>query len=223
MGLCCPYIIYDKDPPRCSPEAQIDIISIAKWFGEEWFTYIRVFGSTVPSHVLPLYIPDKLLAREIAYQTCSEGGLTKDLKNKKKAIWPPFPVTCGAFSLFDVGHTFGEVENVTCLQLFKLPPRPFDPNKVAQEFTTSVRISVFSGQKDLFDDLFQGKNSLKQVLQEAQSRLSPDHLRKFTLYRERRLANIPLERLRVATREPTPSISLSEHSSSSRSNSSAIK
>ena len=108
-------IIYDKDPPRCSPEAQIDITHITRWFGEEWFTYIRVFGSTVPAHVLPLYIPDKLLAQEIAYQTCSEGGLTKDLKNKKKAIWPQFPVTCGAFSLFDVGHAFGEVENVTCL------------------------------------------------------------------------------------------------------------
>ena len=60
-------IMYDEDPPRCSPEAQIDIIPVARWFGEEWFTYIRVFGSTVPPHVLPLYIPYKLLAREIAY------------------------------------------------------------------------------------------------------------------------------------------------------------
>ena len=123
-------------------------------FGEEWFTYIRVFGSTVPPHVLPLYVPNKLLAREIAYQTCSKGGLTKDLKDKKKAIWPQFPITFGAFSLFDVGHAFGEVENVTCLQLFKFPARPFDPNDVPQEFTTNIKIRVFSGKKDLFDDLF---------------------------------------------------------------------
>ena len=86
-GLILPLyrMMYNEDPPRCSPEAQIDIIPIARWFGEEWFTYIRVFGSTVPPHVLPLYIPDKLLAREIAYQTCSEGGLTKYLKDKKTA------------------------------------------------------------------------------------------------------------------------------------------
>ena len=212
-------IMYDKDPPRCSLEAQIDIIPIARWFGEEWFTYIRVFGSTVPPHVLPLYVPDKLLAREIAYQTCSEGSLTKDLKDKKKAIWPQFPVACGVFSLFDVGHAFDEVENVTCLQLFKFSSRPFDPNKVAQEFTTNVKIRVFSGKKDLFDDLFQSKISLKEILQEAKSRLSSGDLQKFTLYRERRLASIPLEKLRIPTREPTPSISLSENTNTSRSKS----
>ena len=103
---------------------------------------------------------------EIAYQTCTEGGLTKELKAKKKAIWPQFPVACGGFSLFDVGHAFGEVENVTCLQLFKFPARPFDLNNVAQEFTTNVKIRVFSGKKDLFDDLFQSKSSLKEILQE---------------------------------------------------------
>jgi len=153
-------MMYDEDPARCSPEAQIDIIPITRWFGEEWFTYIRVFGSTVPPHVLPLYIPDKLLAREIAYQTYSEGSLTKDLKDKKKAIWPQFPVACGAFSLFDVGHAFTEVENVTCLQLFKFPARPFDPNNVAKDFTTNVKIKVFVGKKDLFDDLFESRSSL---------------------------------------------------------------
>jgi len=161
-------MLYDKDPPRCSPEAQIDIIPIARWFGEEWFTYVRVFGSTVPPHVLPLYIPDKLLAREIAYQTYSEGGLTKDLKDKEKVIWPQFPVACGAFSLFDVGHAFTEVQNMMCLQLFKFRGRPFDPNEVAQSFTTTVKIKVFFGKKDLFDDIFQNKSSLQEILREAQ-------------------------------------------------------
>ena len=79
-------MLYDKDPPRCSPAVEVDILPIARWFGEEFFTYVRVFGSTAPPHVLPLYIPDKLLAREISYQTCGEGGLTKYLKDKNKAI-----------------------------------------------------------------------------------------------------------------------------------------
>ena len=212
-------MIYDKDPPRCSPEAQIDIIPIARWFGEELFTYIRVFGSTVPPHVLPLYIPDKLLAREIAYQTCSERGLTKYLKDKMKAIWPQFPVDCGAFSLFDVGHAFAEIQNITCLQLFKITARPFDLNEIAQNFTTTVKVKVFFGKKDLFDDFFQNKSSLQEILREAQSQLSPEDFQKFTIYREKILATIPLEKLRLPTREPTPSISLSWNSSSSRSKS----
>ncbi len=178
-----------------------------------------MFGSTVPPHVLPLYIRDKLLAREIAYQTCSEDGLTKDLKEKKKAIWPQFPVACGAFSLFDVGHTFTEVENVTFLQLFKFPSRPFDPSNVAQDFTTNVKIKVFVRKKDLFDDLFQSRSSLQEILWEARSKLSPDDLQRFMLYRERRLANVPLEKLRLPAREPTPSVSLSGNSSTSKSKS----
>ena len=196
-GIMLPLYImlYDKYPMRCSPEADVEILPITRWFREEFFTYVRVFGSSAPPHVLPLYIPNKLLAREISYQTCGEGGLTKDLKEKKKAIWPQFPVACGAFSLFDVGHTFTKVENVTCLQLFKFPARPFDPNDVAQEFTTNVKIKVFSRKKDLFDDLFHSRSSLQEIFREARSRFSPDDLQRFMLYRERRLASVPLEKL----------------------------
>ena len=116
---------------------------------------MRVFGSFASLHVLPLYVPDKLIAREIAYQTCGDGGLTKELKDKKKAIWPQFPVSCGAFSLFDVGHAFKEVSNVTCLKLFKFPRRLFDPYGIVKDFTTVVKVRVFSGEEDLFDDMFQ--------------------------------------------------------------------
>jgi len=166
-----------------------------------------------------LYIPDKLLAREIAYQTCSEGGLTKELKDKKKGTWPQFRVACGAFSLFDVGHAFAEVENGTCLQLFKFPAMPFDPNEVAQSFTTNVKIKTFVGKKDLFHDLFQNKSSLQAILREAQARLSPDDFQRFKVYREKRLASIPLEKLQLPTRETTPSVSLSENASTSGSKS----
>jgi len=53
---------------RVSKEASIDLTSIGSWFAEELFTYTRVYGSIIDPHVLPLYVPDKLLAREIAYQ-----------------------------------------------------------------------------------------------------------------------------------------------------------
>ena len=50
-------------------------------------------------------------------------------------------------------------------------------------------------------------------MREAQSRLSPDDLQRFMVYRERRLASVPLEKLQLPAREPTPSISLSGNSS----------
>ena len=61
--------IFCSKAPRLSNEANRDLKPLGKWFGEESFTYIRVFGILSSLHVLPLFVPDKILAREIAYQT----------------------------------------------------------------------------------------------------------------------------------------------------------
>ena len=68
-------MIFNEKDPRVSKEASTDIISIVRWFTEEIFTHIRVFGSYASPHGLPYYVPNKLLAREIAYQLAN--GITK--------------------------------------------------------------------------------------------------------------------------------------------------
>lgn len=60
--------IFNKPAPQLSDEISIDLTSIGNWFVEEIFTYVKLFGSTIDPYVLPLYIPDKLLAKEIIYQ-----------------------------------------------------------------------------------------------------------------------------------------------------------
>ena len=75
--------IFNKPTPKISYQAAIDLTSIGSWFGEEKFTLIRIFGSQAKPHILPLYIPDKLLAREISYQIISD-GVTQTLKKNKK-------------------------------------------------------------------------------------------------------------------------------------------
>jgi len=79
-------MLYNKNAPRFSHETEIDILLVGRWFEEEFLTYIRVFGSISSPHVLPLYVPDNLVACEIAYQTYGVGGMSKELKDKKKAI-----------------------------------------------------------------------------------------------------------------------------------------
>ena len=78
-------VVFDKRTPRLSDEAKIYFIPIGRWFGEDIFTYVRFYGSLAPPHVLPLYVLDKLLAREIAYQTVGD-GLKKTLKKAKKYL-----------------------------------------------------------------------------------------------------------------------------------------
>jgi len=80
-------MLYNKDTTRFSPKEEVDLLPIRIWFGEEFFTYVRVFQSIASPHVLTLYVLDNLLAQEIAYQTCEVGGMRKELKDKKKAIW----------------------------------------------------------------------------------------------------------------------------------------
>jgi len=82
-----------------------------------------VFARISSSHVLPFYVHDKLMLREIAYQTCGIEGMKKVLKDFKMAIRPQFPLVYGVFALFDLGHAFKEVGNMLFLQLPMFPGR----------------------------------------------------------------------------------------------------
>jgi len=95
---------------------------------------------------------------------------------------------------------------------------------VAKNFTTAVKIKVFSGEDDLFDDIFQQKSTLEEIMHAAQIQFSPEEFQQFKIYRERRLASIPLEKLRLEpAREPTPSVSLSGSSGTNGSKSKSGK
>ena len=77
------YSIFDKPTLRISLEAEKNLTAVGSWFGEEKFTYIRIFGSNTKPHVFPLYVPYKVLARELAYEIIVD-GTSKTLKNSKK-------------------------------------------------------------------------------------------------------------------------------------------
>ena len=94
------------------------------------------------------------MSREIASHTTSEGGMSHTLKELKKAIWPAFPIQCGAFALHDLGHAFKEAENMLSLQLPKFCGRQYDLFGTIKNFTTLVKIKVFTNEEDVFDDIF---------------------------------------------------------------------
>jgi hypothetical protein len=57
-----------------------------------YYTYVRIFRATRPPHILPKYVPDKLLVREISYQII-EKGATSYLSEKQNDIGPFFLFT----------------------------------------------------------------------------------------------------------------------------------
>jgi hypothetical protein len=62
----------------------------------EHHTYIRIYGAMKPTHLLPRFVPDKLVLQEVAYQTIMH-GVRGMLYRLKKAIWSPFPLCIGNY------------------------------------------------------------------------------------------------------------------------------
>ena len=96
-------VIFDHPPPRISDKIVANLGSVANWYIEEQFSYIRVFGCLVPPHALHEFLPDRLVCREVAHQTVL-GEISKELKAVQKKVWPTFPLQIGMFSLLDFGH-----------------------------------------------------------------------------------------------------------------------
>jgi len=177
------YSIFDKPIPKISYQASFDLTSVGSWFGEEKFTYIKVFGSQADPHVLPLYIPDKLLAREIAYQITAE-STTQTLKKEKKRGWPSFPLRCGVYTLHDLKHAEKEATKIKSLTLATIPNRPFDPKKVAYNALEQAKLTKFEHKEDTFDDLFISTESISQARELARMKYNDEGLTEFNKLRE---------------------------------------
>jgi hypothetical protein len=52
---------------------------IADWFIDENFSYIRVYGCSIPPHALPKFLPDILVCREVSHQIV-KGSMGLELK-----------------------------------------------------------------------------------------------------------------------------------------------
>ena len=179
-------------------EASVDLTSIGIWFGEEKFTYIKLFGNTTDPHILPLYILDKLFAREIAYQIIVE-GMSRNLKESKKQTWPSFPLRCGSFTLHDFKHAEKEAEKNKMLKLAILPKRQYDPKSVAYNFTSHVKIAKFKHEKDNYDDFFASDELFSQVKQLAKIKWGVEGLDEFYKFRTQRLHTLRLDLLNTTS------------------------
>jgi hypothetical protein len=103
--------------------------TVADWFIEENFSYVRVFRCSIPPHALPKFLPDKLVCREVAYQIIT-GGIGKELKEAQKKLWPVFPVQIWRFSLLNFGHSKVEATTLEDIKLVDLELKKNDPYQI---------------------------------------------------------------------------------------------
>jgi hypothetical protein len=86
--------IYWFHPHRISPGAIKYLKEVGYWYMKKYYTYVSIYGATRPPHLLPKYVPDKLLAREVAYQPINKGFIAY-LLEKNKMYWPNFLIHIG--------------------------------------------------------------------------------------------------------------------------------
>jgi hypothetical protein len=145
--------IFGNPPPRISDNITTNLSRVADWYVEKEFSYIRVFGASVPPHALPLLIPNRLACREIARQTVI-GGISKELKGFSKKVWPPFPIHLNTYSLLDFGHAKAEAAALEDIKLVHIEFKKHDPHRVVSNHLASCGLKRFEHENSPHDDIF---------------------------------------------------------------------
>jgi hypothetical protein len=155
--------IFGHPPPRISDSIVVNLSSIANWYMEAKFSYLKVFDASVPSNALPLFILDRLACREISRQTII-GGIRKELKGYSKKVWPPFPIHLSSYSLLDFGHAKAEATTLEDLKLVHVEFKKHDPQRVVSNHLASCGLRRFEHENSPSDDIFRGTRSYAEVL-----------------------------------------------------------
>jgi hypothetical protein len=154
---------------------------IVDWFIEENFSYIRVFGCSVPSHALPRFLPDRLVAYQIV-----TGGINKKLKSTHKKVWPIFPLKAGMFSLLDFGHSKVEAATLEDVKLVDIEFKRHDPHGIVENHLAQYNMKRYIHEHSPHDEIFRGAMSYEEILNRVQTLSVDQHANFFSFQRHRR-------------------------------------
>jgi hypothetical protein len=175
--------------PEISDIIVTNLSSIADWYVEAEFSYLRVFRAYVPPHALPLFIPNKLACREVARQTVI-GGLSKELKAYSKKVLSSFPVHLNSYSLLDFGHAKAEAAALEDLNLVSIEYKKHDPQRFMSNHLANCGLKRFEHENSPLDDIFQGTRSYAEILAQIQS-LAPKERADVLKFQEHRRSCLP--------------------------------
>jgi hypothetical protein len=139
--------------PRISDKIVTNLGKIADWYIEEHFSYIRVFGCSIPPHALPKFLPDRLVYWEVAHQTVL-GGINKELKEVQKKVWPTFHLQISMFSLLDFGHLKVEVAAIEDIELVNIEFKKHYPQKIVGNHMDLYNLKIYEHEDSPQDEIF---------------------------------------------------------------------
>jgi hypothetical protein len=94
-------LIFCRECPWLSREAMKLLKSIGNWYLQEDYTYLRIYGVTAPPHLLPKYVPNRIILGEIAYQTILQVFNASLAKDSRKRTFISFNMYNGHYGLMN--------------------------------------------------------------------------------------------------------------------------
>jgi hypothetical protein len=182
-------MFYGCEPPRISETVSKNLKAIADWFIDENFSYIRVYGCSIPPHALPKFLPDRLVCREVAHQIV-KGGIGIELKAAQKKSWPIFPVHIEKFSLQNLGHSKVEAEALEEVKLVNIEHKKHDPYQLVNRHLMHCNMKAYEHEKSVYDDIFKEVKAYEEVLKRVWA-LSPDLQTGFMSFQSHRRSCLP--------------------------------
>jgi hypothetical protein len=167
----------------------VNLSSIVDWYMEVEFSYLRVFGASVPLNALPLFIPDRLACREITRQAVI-GGIRKELMGYSKKVWPLFPIHLHSYSLLDFGHAKDEAAALEDLKLVHVEFKKHDPHRVISNHLANFRLKRFEHENSPPANIFRDMRSYAKVLAWIQA-LAPKERADVLKFQEHRRSFLP--------------------------------
>ena len=74
------------------------LYKIGDWYIEKELTYLRIYGATAAPNLLPKFVPDRLVLREIAYETLLF-GFNASLVKEKLRLFITYPMHISPYGL----------------------------------------------------------------------------------------------------------------------------
>jgi hypothetical protein len=82
------------------------------------------------------------------------GGVSKELKESSKTVWPFFPVRLNSYSLLDFGHAKAKDATLEDLSLVSIEYKKHDPQKIVSAHLSHCGLNKFEHQCSPSDDIF---------------------------------------------------------------------
>ena len=125
----------------------------------------------------------------MAHQTLAE-GITKELKEAQKKVWPTFPIQVGMFALLDFGHSKVEVAALEDVKLVEIEFKRHDPHRMVENHLAQFNMKRYIHEDSPYDNVFRGARSYEEVENRFQT-LPLDQQDGFLSFQNHRRNNLP--------------------------------